>query len=103
MRDPVPLVWSDAKEHLRKAATAINLLLDGKGNNTGSVTLTASSATTTLSDRRIGRDSVLTFMATTANAQAEVPYVTSVQQGQCTLNHASNSQADRTFKYTVTG
>ena len=38
----------------RTIATVVNNILDGKVNSTGSITLTNSSATTTLSDDRIG-------------------------------------------------
>lgn len=70
-----------------------------------SVTLTTSSATTTLNDTRIGPESVIIFMPTTANAAAELGtlYVTGRGDGTCTINHANNAQADRTYDIAIIG
>lgn len=92
---------------LRRLADAVNALDDGKGSNTGTVTLVASAASTTVSDRRVGINSVITWMPTTGNAAAEVGngtvYVSAITAGQFTVTHANNAQTDRTFKYEVTG
>lgn len=88
----------------RKQNEAIIAALRGKLNNRGTVTLTASSATTTLTDEKIGPDSVLSFGATTANgalALAHLYYTCST--GSATLTHDNNAQTDRTLRYTVTG
>lgn len=69
---------------------------------TGSVTLTANSATTTLTDPRIGINSAVLLIPTTANAAAEAPYI-AVTAGSCTINHANNAQTDRTFRYAIVG
>lgn len=98
-----PLDWYDPTEWLREVSKAVRGVMDGKINATGSITLTASSATTTLSDRRIGAGSVILFMPTTANALADMPYVTGRADGVATLNHANNAQTDRTFDYSVLG
>ena len=100
-----PRNWSDLNEWCRKLAEAVIGIMDGKINATGSVTLTVSSATTTLSDRRIGANSVLLFMAATSNAAAARSglYVTARDDGSATLNHASNAQTDKTFGYAVLG
>ena len=89
----------------RKVATVVNNIMDGKINATGSVTLTANQATTTLTDMRVGPDSVILFMPTTANAAAELAtlYVSSRGQETATLTHANNAQVDRTFAYAVLG
>jgi len=101
----VPRTWRDIDEFLRKLGNACNDLGNGRSQAFGSVTLTTSSATTTLTDERIGIDSVITFMPTTANAAAglTVLYVTGVTDGSCTLNHANNAQADRTYLYQIQG
>ena len=65
----VPLSNPDTKAHARQCAITINNVMDGKLNSTGEITLTASSTTTTLSDARIGLNSVLLFMPQTANAR----------------------------------
>jgi hypothetical protein len=94
---------------LFEIVVALNELLEGNLNSTGTVTLTASSATTTLKDRRIGADSVINFMPTTANASAALNdgsfYISAraATKGQCTLNHTSNSNTDKTLEYTVIG
>lgn len=107
MAQEVPTTWRDPLEGFRRLAFAINQLINGKSNNIGSVTLTASQATTTVSDRRAGVDSVVTFEPTTANAAAEVGaggmYVSAHGGGSFTITHANNAQADRTFRYVVTG
>lgn len=104
-----PLVWSNETDHLRKLAEASRLLFDGKTNATGEVTLTASAATTTISDRRIGNKTKVILTPTTANASAEIGNGTIFQtfpnaaNEAAVINHASNSQTDRTFEYTLTG
>ena len=103
--DTVRIENENSQEHRRELAEAINLTLQGKLNAVDTVTLTASSATTTLTDSRIGPDSFIGFMPTTANAAAELVtlYVTGRIDGSATLNHANNAQADRTFGYLVIG
>ena len=101
----VPRTWHDESDHRARISDTLNNVLRGKTNNYGSVTLTASSATTTLTDIRIGINSVILFQPTTANAAAEIPtlYPGTPGDGTVTLNHANNSQEDRTFKYIVVG
>lgn len=104
---PVPPVdySTNIPEWCRKIARSVIGLMDGKHNATGSVTLTANAATTTLSDRRLTATSVVTFMPKTANAAGALGglYVTGRTNGSCTLNHASNAQADKQFDYVVAG
>lgn len=89
-------------EWLRNIVDVVNQMLDGATNAIGTVTLTDSSATTTLTDRRIGTDSRILFMPTTSNAKDEgTPYVTARGEGTCTLNHANNAQTDRTYEYVI--
>ena len=79
-------------------------LMLGRTNNGGEVTLTANSATTTLTDPLINKNSVIHFVPTTANAKAEgTPYYADADlaEGSATLRHANNAQTDRTYKYTV--
>lgn len=103
---PVPPAWHvDLAEWVRQIRDAVAGLMDGKHNASGSVTLTANAATTTLSDRRIHAESVITFMPTTANAAAEMDslWVSARGDGSCTLNHANNAQSDRTLDYMLGG
>ena len=86
-------------------ALGMQRLFDGKINATGTVTLAANAATTTLVDRRIGRNTKVYLMATTANAQAEIPYQTfpNANLRAAVLNHANNSQSDKTFSFALLG
>ena len=106
-RDVVPIDWHDPDEHRRKIAEGANLALQGKSLNTGTVTLTANVAQTTLIDERIGTASTIPLVATTANAAAEkgngTIYVTNKGKGVATIFHANNAQTDRTFDYAVIG
>ena len=86
----------------RTISTVVNNILDGKVNSTGSVTLTNSATTTTLSDDRIGADSVILFMPTTSDASSENIHATARQKGQATLNHA-NASTTRSFDYVIFG
>jgi len=103
----VPRRWANVEDHLSRASDTINLVLKGKTNNTGTVTLTGSTALTTLSDPRIGVDSYIGFMPTTANAAAEkgngTLYVSSRGKQTANLTHANNAQSDRTFIYCIIG
>lgn len=60
----------------RQVAEVVNNLVEGKSNNTGTVTLdTGWATTTTLFDERIGNNSVILLMPDSASAeQAAVPY-----------------------------
>ena len=102
----VPLQWNGpTEEWIRLIAQAVRNILDGKILATGTVTLTASSATTALTDRRIGPNSVILFMPTTANAATGLTalYITGRGDGTATLNHANNAQSDRTYAYALLG
>ena len=60
----------------RAVAEIVRGIMDGKTNNTGTLTLATGGATsTTLTDRRIGPDSVILFVPSSAAAYADVmPY-----------------------------
>jgi hypothetical protein len=60
----------------RQVAEVVNNLVEGKSNNTGTVTLdTGWATTTTLYDERIGNNSVILLMPDSASAEASaVPY-----------------------------
>jgi hypothetical protein len=103
---PLPAEDSpDERAHRRELARGVRNALQGKTINTGSVTLTASSTTTTLTDARIGAASVLLFMPTTAHAvtAAAALYVSVRTRGSATLTHASSANVDQSFSYVVIG
>ena len=94
----------------REVAKAISQLIDGKINSVDTVTLTANSASTTVSDPRVGDTSVVLLMPQTAHAAAEIGNGTLyidpasyVSGTSFTITHANNSQADRTFGYAILG
>tara|TARA_R110002020_G_scaffold212027_5_gene418401 strand:+ start:2240 stop:2581 length:342 start_codon:yes stop_codon:yes gene_type:complete len=107
----VPAVWHDDAEHKRKFAEAINAIDDGKLSSNAEITLTASATSTVITDRRVGKDSVILFMPVTANAAAALGagtmYVTTAnidpRASTFTITHPSNSQTDKTFRYVVLG
>ena len=109
MFDRVPENHTNIQEWLRKVAQKVNALLDGKTNNVGSFTITANDTTTVVSDLRVGNESVILFMPTTANAATEIwggggMYVSSITAGTSfTVTHSNGAQTDRTFKYTLIG
>ena len=96
---------SDQAAWLEGIAGVLNNVLKGKTNNTGVVTLTATAASTTLTDSRIGANSVISLMPTTANAAGALAttYFGTFLDGSCVITHANNAQADKTFGFTVVG
>lgn len=85
-------------------ARVVNEIRDGKTNNLTEVTLDANAATTTFSHPLIGAFSGLFFTPLTANAQAiATPRPSSQGDGACTLNHANDANADKTFKVLIVG
>lgn len=105
----VPEYIQDDVEHRRKLAQMGNRHNQGKFNAFIDFTLTASAATSTLIDARIGYFSTLLFMPMTANASAEIGagtiYVqqSNMKSGQAIINHANNSNADKTFRILIIG
>ena len=101
----VPLSMPDHGLHLRLVSGALNNTIDGKVNSTGDVTLTASATTTTLTDARIGLNSKIFFMPTTANASTANAnlYVSARADGSATLTHVSSANTVQTFGYSVFG
>ena len=88
-----------------EARRTVNKVLQGKTNNFGSVTLTANAASTTLTDIRIGINSVILLQPTTANAAAALAttYFGTPGDGTVVINHANNAQADRSFILAIVG
>ncbi len=109
MRGPLHDLFRQMIEWQRLQAEVVNGLMGGKHNATGTFTLAASVATTTLSEPSIGANTKIFLSPTTANAAAEVgagglfqsyPNVTA---GAAILNHANNAQTDRDFVYALQG
>lgn len=103
----VPPMLPDEKQHRRLIAQRLNQLSQGRMDCTTDVTLTASATTTTLIDSRIGYSSaIIPAMAMSsagATALAAGIWVNGVQNGQATLNHASNSATTQTIRFAIIG
>ncbi len=101
----VPFRHHSVEEWLRIVAEAVRGIQEGKIGSNSTVTLAASAGTTVVTDRRVGKDSVILFMPTTANAVAETMYVSAIapRSNQFTITHTNNSQTDRSYSYIVLG
>lgn len=95
----------DVPSYLRQIASVLNNVLQGKLNCTGTLTLTANAASTTLTDARVGANSVVATMATTANAAAALGglYFDTFLDGSCVAHHANDANIDKTFRYAIFG
>lgn len=113
-QQPAPAWWPEhIVEWSRKIAEVANRAVAGKLDAVGSITLTQSSATSTLTDSRITASSTIVFMPTTENAAFEITgmlqidtaalYVSARADGSATLTHANHASTDRTFGYVVIG
>jgi len=87
----------------RRINVVLRNTVEGKTNNTGTVTLTANATTTVVADLRVGADSVLVFMPITSNASLENMYVRSQGKQTFTITHNSDAFTDKTFKFIVVG
>lgn len=98
-----PTSWHNGPEHRRRLADAVNGAIDGRTNNAGLLTITASQTTTAITDSRVGIDSVILLSPLTANAAAAIgtTYVSARGDSTFTLTHANNAQTDRDFAYAV--
>ena len=101
----VPVSMPDNTQHLRLVSTTLNNVMDGKLNSTGTITLTASATSTTLTDARIGGDSVIVFMPITANGKTAEDdlFVSARANGSATLTNASTGNEAQNFANIVIG
>lgn len=92
---------------LKKIVLAIQQLAAGRSNAVGSVTLTVSAATTTVTDNNCAVGSVPILVPTTANAAAEIGngtmYISAVANKSFTITHANSATTGRTFLYALHG
>jgi len=104
-----PKDLDDQKKLSRIQSQSIAGLLFGRSNNVIDFTATHNAASTTITDSRLGVNTVLLFMPTTANASAEIGagtiYVSQSSRvnGSVVITHANNSQTDRVFKVVMVG
>lgn len=98
---------------LRSMILVVKNLMQGRSNNTGNVTLTANSATSTVQvpKEKFGQNTLVVLIPQTANAAAEFGagslYVSardlSLDPPTFTLTHVNNAQTDRIFGYFFIG
>ena len=109
-----PSVNNYIPDHVSLFKRLINVvrgIMEGKTNNTNVVTLTASSATTTITlpVGDLGPNTTILFMPLSANAATEFGagtiYVSSINAltGVFVITHVNNAQTDRTFNYALIG
>ena len=97
-------VLNPAGANPREISEVVNNTMNGKTNNTGSITIAVASATSTvIYDERIGFDSVVILTPTTSGASGYAYYLDTNAKGSATIRHAANTTADRTFRYVVVG
>ena len=102
----VPLKFGDIRRWVEKIALSVNLMTEGKTENTGTVTLTQSDTTTTVTDSRVGKDTGIYLSPTTASAATATgnTYVSAKTPGTSfVLTHANTADADKTFTYILVG
>lgn len=88
----------------RDVSEVVRGIMDGKTNNTGTVTLaTGGATTTTLDDGRIGNESLIFFTPTAAVSVATGLYVSNQTQGSATITHAANTTSNKTYGYIIVG
>jgi hypothetical protein len=89
----------------RSVAEIVNGIMNGKTNNTGRITLTQSSTTTTLTDSRIGVDSVILFTPLSDHAATEMAhlYISAQTNGSATITHRNTGHSNLNFQYIVVG
>lgn len=93
----------------QKIIRSLRELASGRSNGIGVVTLAASAASTSVIDPNCATGSVIVPIPATAHAAAEwgngtlyIPAAT-VINGSFVIQHANNSQTDRTFAYAIIG
>ena len=89
--------------NLREISEVTNGIMNGKTNNTGSVLLRASNTTTTITDERLGFDSVILLSPLSANAAAQTPYISTKAKGSVVITHTSTAHTDLNFDYIIVG
>lgn len=101
--------FSTATLVMRRLYDMLQQFRKGKIECVVELTLTASVASTVLSDIRLSPQSVIHFDPKTANAAAEIAngtlYVTTANRtnGVFTITHANNAQADRHYQVSIIG
>jgi hypothetical protein len=88
----------------REISEVVNNLVNGKSNNTGYFSTTASSTQTIIYNERIGADSAIIFTPMDDKAASEMAklWVGTRTKGQAVINHDSNAHVCN-FMYIIVG
>jgi|TARA_R100001530_G_scaffold110696_1_gene77931 hypothetical protein len=99
--------YPDQEQWNRVHTAATRQIMLGRMNNVLDVTLDASSASTTVTDARIGVNTVAICVPTTVNAEALAiwPYrdFSAPVNGSMSVIHTSDANSDLTFKMILVG
>lgn len=102
-----PVYIPDEAQHRRLMGQWIREANQGHLANVGTVTLTASTVSTTVADIRAGANSFIGFMPITANAasaqRAGNVYVSTRNKQQFIITHPSSASGDQNFVYAILG
>ncbi len=103
-RFPVPPeFWSKERldEHVRKIAQTVRGLLQGKSNNTATITLSAMSSTDYV-DSRVTPDTLAILIPQTSTAASAQVWVVA-SAGKITIHHDVSTATDRNFGLVLVG
>ncbi len=98
-----------AETSLKKIILSLQQLAAGRSNSTGIISLAISAASTTVTDENCAVGSTVILSPSTAHAAAEVAAgtlfipIATIANGSFVIQHANNSQGDRTFRYALHG
>ena len=101
----IPRLTGSLKDALRSIAQ----LGAGRSNAVGVATLAASVASTTVTDLNCAVGTTIILSPSTAHAAAEVGNgtlfipIATIANGSFVVQHANNTQTDRTFRYALVG
>ena len=88
---------------LKKIVLVVNLLMNGKVNNTGELTLSASTTSTVVQNGLVNVNSVIIPVAYSATAASATGVRTVAGDKQFTIYHNNTADLDRVFRYVVIG
>ena len=100
-------VPAPGETNLRRIVQGIRDLFEGRRNTTGTVTLTANAATTTVTNINFGAESVPHLTPITAAAATEFGagtwHISARTAGSFTITHVNSAVTTRTFLYSFDG
>ncbi len=89
----------------RQVSEVVNNAMQGKTNNFGSVVLVNSGTETTLTDERLGFNSVVLLTPRSLNAANEIDhiFIKTKNKGSCIIGHRNHGHADVLLDYVIVG